>query len=104
MSGPKNGGQLYKENAERELLEVLCSHSDVAERTLPLPSPPPPQQILLQSQADMAGNCVLGPRGDSRAQWGLLTPEERRGPRQKPGGSDLGESGWTGGVGLKLGW
>lgn len=28
-----------KKNSEGELLEILCSHSDVAKRTLPAPPP-----------------------------------------------------------------
>lgn len=54
------GGALKKKNAEVELLEILCSHSDVDERT----PPPQPQQIALQSHADMAGNHKLGREGD----------------------------------------
>lgn len=60
-----------KKNSEGELLEILCSHSDVAKRTLPAP---PPQKILLLSHADMAGNHGLVPEGDSGAQSGGLTP------------------------------
>lgn len=33
------GGGFKKKNAEVELLEILCSHSDVDERTLPSPAP-----------------------------------------------------------------
>ena len=46
------------------LLEIPCSLSDVAERTLPSPSP----VVLLQSHADMAGNQRLGHEGDSGVQ------------------------------------
>lgn len=70
----------------------------------PCPPIPPPQQILLQSHADMAGNCALGPEGDSQAQRGPHDSERRGGGPSRSLGALTWKLGWTGGVGLKLGW
>lgn len=50
----------------------------------PCPPLPHPQQILLQTH--MAGSCVLGPGGDSRAQWGLMTPRGEEGAQAEAPG------------------
>lgn len=68
---PKNfggGGALKKKNVEVEFLEILC----ITLMWMREPSWLQPQQTLLLSHADMAGNHKLGREGDLGVQMGIF--------------------------------